>query len=122
MNLTWPAWLKLNRQAGETAEQQDAEAVLLPVSALYSKAVVLLVLTIGIVLSALLVIYSAHQYRLHFNHQQQLVAQWDELQVEWGQLQLEQGALAASSRVENLATKRLGMQIPATVEVIRDER
>ena len=116
-----PGWLRFGQRSAEQAPQ-TAQTVLVPVSELYVKAVVVLLLTLGILISALLVIYSAHQYRQEFNHQQQLVAQWDELQVEWGQLQLEQGALAASSRVENLATKRLGMQIPATVEVIRDER
>ncbi|WP_315982795.1 cell division protein FtsL [Aliamphritea spongicola] len=85
---------------------------MLKASDLYVKAVVLLVLVSSIVVSALVVIYTAYQYRLNFNHQQQLVQQWDELQVEWGQLLLEQGALAANSRVENLATKNWQCRYP----------
>lgn len=123
MKVSWPAWLQLGVA---TVHEQEGEsirpAVLLKASDLYVKAMVLLVLVSSIVVSALVVIYTAYQYRLNFNHQQQLVQQWDELQVEWGQLLLEQGALAANSRVENLATKKLAMQIPARIEVIRDER
>ncbi|WP_261844227.1 cell division protein FtsL [Aliamphritea ceti] len=126
MKVSWPAWLQFGTAALSDEENDsvvaERPAVMLKASDLYVKSVVLLVLVSCIVISALMVIFTAYQYRLNFNHQQQLVQQWDELQVEWGQLLLEQGALAANSRVENLATKKLSMQIPARIEVIRDER
>jgi cell division protein FtsL len=35
-----------------------------------------------------------------------------DLNVEWGQLQLEQSTWATHSRIENIATKSLGMRVP----------
>lgn len=112
--------LKLPRWGQEDEEYQPGELVA-PVE-LIKPALLALLMIASVVVSALLVIWSAHQYRVLFNQQQELVQQWDELQVEWGQLLLEQGALAANSRVESVAIKRLGMRIPDQVEVIRDER
>ncbi len=74
--------------------------------------------------SALGVIYSAYQYRGLFNQHQNLVDDWDELQVEWGQLVLEESAWAANSRVEQVASKRLDMLVPepGMIEIVRHER
>ncbi|MCV6610218.1 MAG: cell division protein FtsL [Amphritea sp.] len=116
MKLSW----KLPRWTQQEEEYQPGELVE-PVK-LVKPALLVIALIVAVVVSALWVIWSAHQYRLLFNQQQELVQQWDELQVEWGQLLLEQGALAANSRVESVAIKRLSMRIPDQVEVIRDER
>lgn len=114
LSVPLPGWLKAKDEApiGELINPVE----------LVKPGLVLISIVACVVLSALMVIWSAHQYRLLFNQQQELVQQWDELQVEWGQLLLEQGALAANNRVESVAIKRLGMRIPEQVEVIRDER
>lgn len=114
LKLSLPAW-KLADEVEETGELIDPVELIKP-------GLALILMIALLVTSALMVIWSAHQYRLLFNQQQELVQQWDELQVEWGQLLLEQGALAANNRVESVAIKRLGMRIPEQVEVIRDER
>ncbi|MGB1237325.1 MAG: cell division protein FtsL [Pseudomonadales bacterium] len=80
-------------------------------------ALVLLLLLFTILASALTIIYQAYQYRQLFNTQQQLVVQWDELQVEWGQLLLEQSALGANSRVEKIAKAELSMQVPQSQSI-----
>lgn len=116
MKLSW----SLPRWRQEDEEYQPGE--LIDAVQLVKPALLLAVIVVAVVVSALMVVWSAHQYRVLFNQQQELVQQWDELQVEWGQLLLEQGALAANSRVESVAIKRLGMRIPDQVEVIRDER
>ena len=113
MKLQWPGWLK---------EKEQAQGELIEPVELVRPGVVLMLLSVLLITSALAVVYSAHQYRLFFKQQQQLVQQWDELQVEWGQLLLEQGALAANSRVESVATRRLQMRVPERIEVVRHER
>lgn len=114
LSVPLPGWLK-------AGDEPPIGELVKPVE-LVRPGLVLICIVTGVVLTALMVIWSAHQYRLLFNQQQELVQQWDELQVEWGQLLLEQGALAANNRVESVAIKRLGMRIPEQVEVIRDER
>ncbi|MBU2965196.1 cell division protein FtsL [Amphritea sp. 2_MG-2023] len=114
LSLPLPSWLKAK-------EEPPISGVIEPTE-LIKPGLLLFCLVALLVVSALLVIWSAHQYRVLFNQQQELVQQWDELQVEWGQLLLEQGTLAANNRVESVAIKRLGMRIPEQVEVIRDER
>ncbi len=114
LSLSLPGWLKAE-------EQQPIDGLIAPAE-LIKPGLILLCMVVLVVVSSLLVIWSAHQYRILFNQQQELVQQWDELQVEWGQLLLEQGTLAANNRVESVAIKRLGMRIPEQVEVIRDER
>ena len=116
MNLWVPlsGWLK--------AQEGPSSAGVIEPFEMVKPALMLFCMVCLVVVSSLLVIWSAHQYRILFNQQQELVQQWDELQVEWGQLLLEQGTLAANNRVESVAIKRLGMRIPEQVEVIRDER
>lgn len=113
MKLKLPGWLR---------EAELEHGPLIKPVELLRQGIILMLVIVLLIGSALMVIWSAHQYRLFFNQQQELVQQWDELQVEWGQLLLEQGALAANSRVESVAIKRLEMIVPEQVEVIRDER
>lgn len=84
----------------------------------------ILVMLLLIVLSAVLVVYSAYEYRQLFNRHQQLVQIWDEYQVEWGQLLLEQSALGANSLVEQKASRDLDMITPPPqlIEIVNDER
>ncbi|GGO82542.1 hypothetical protein GCM10011348_24180 [Marinobacterium nitratireducens] len=84
----------------------------------------LALLVLLVICSALAVIYSAYQYRVLFNQHQNLVSDWDELQVEWGQLVLEESAWAANNRIEQVASKRLDMQVPepGMIEIVRHER
>lgn len=114
LGVTLPGWLR-------AWDEQPIDDVIAPVE-LVKPGLMLFCMIALVVVSSLMVIWSAHQYRVLFNQQQELVQQWDELQVEWGQLLLEQGTLAANNRVESVAIKRLGMRIPEQVEVIRDER
>lgn len=78
---------------------------------------VVVVLFIAILMTSICVIFQSYQYRQLFNTEQQLVAQWDELQVEWGQLLLEQSTLGENSRVESLAKRKLGMLVPRSENV-----
>jgi len=71
-----------------------------------------------VLLSALGVIRAKHENRKLFVQLQALEKERDQMNVEWGQLQLEQGTWATSSRVEEIARKRLGMEIPKSESVV----
>jgi len=78
-------------------------------------------LLVGIVLSAIGVIYSKHTARQLFAELQILQQRRDELHAEWTQLLLEQGTWATNARVERFARERLNMWMPPTgeIEVLR---
>lgn len=121
------AWIKPERSAQfkpKPQAQAQVKESLLPADAVVRPLVASALLTVLVVFSALSVIYSAFEYRRLFNDQQQLIQQWDEIQVEWGQLLLEQSALGANSRVEQFATQQLKMAIPSPdhVEIVQYER
>ncbi|OIQ48506.1 MAG: cell division protein FtsL [Gammaproteobacteria bacterium MedPE] len=78
-----------------------------------------LVLLVASVLgSAIAVIYSAHQNRLLIGHWEELREERDKLKLEARHLLLEEMALAEHSRIEELATQKLGMKRPATEKEI----
>ncbi len=81
----------------------------------------LIALVLAVLVSAIGVIYAKHESRKQFVQLQALEKQRDQMNVEWGQLQLEQGTWATHSRVERVARKRLGMEMPApeSVTIIR---
>lgn len=78
----------------------------------------LVALVLAVLASAIGVIYAKHEGRKQFVQLQALERQRDQMNVEWGQLQLEQGTWATHSRVERVARKRLGMQMPDAESVV----
>jgi len=80
--------------------------------------VMLLVLMLGLLLTATGVVYSKYASRKQFVALQQLRAERDAIEVEWGRLQLEENTWATHARVEKIARKRLNMHIPAASEVV----
>ena len=78
-----------------------------------------------VVACALGVITSQHQARKLFAELEAEQATARKLATEWSQLQLEQGTWATNTRVEQVASKRLGMRLPdasSTVVVTLEER
>jgi cell division protein FtsL len=71
-----------------------------------------LILLLAVLSSALAVVYTTNEQRLHISQLQQLEQHAHELQLQWGQLLLEQASLATSARVERLAVEKLNMHLP----------
>ena len=67
-------------------------------------------LILAVLTSAMLVVYSKHNNRLLFVELERLNTQRDQMNIEWGQLQLEQSTWATDSRIEKIATEKLGMR------------
>ena len=76
-----------------------------------------------VLVSALGAVYARHEARKLFVELQALERVRDELNIDWGRLRIEQGMLATHSRVEQLASEKLGMHLPAAddVSIVRDE-
>ncbi|MCC5855800.1 MAG: cell division protein FtsL [Idiomarina sp.] len=62
--------------------------------------------------SALVIIYQTHQYRELMAERETLLRERDLLDVEWRHLIVEQNSLSEHSRIEQLATRDLGMGRP----------
>ena len=78
----------------------------------------LVTLTVLVLISAVAVIETKHESRKRFVQLQALEKERDRMNVEWGRLQLEQGTLAAQSRVEEVAHKKLQMKIPEADSIV----
>lgn len=71
-----------------------------------------LILLAILVLCALALVTSQHRSRKLYVELQKEQDIARELDVEWGKLQLEQGTWAMHARIEKIATRSLGMQVP----------
>lgn len=77
----------------------------------------MLVLFIGVLLSAIAVSYSAHWNRQLLNTLYGEMNIRDKAQAEWGRLILEQSTWTAHNRIETLATEQLKLRVPEPGEV-----
>ena len=68
--------------------------------------------------SALAVIDARNENRTQFAQLQQLRQQRDQFNVEWGQLLLEQSTWSTHARIEQMATQKLGMEMPQHAEIV----
>ncbi len=78
----------------------------------------LALLIAAVFLSALAVIDARHENRMLFAQLQQLQQQRDQINVEWGQLLLEQSTWSTHARIEQIATQKLNMEMPAHPEIV----
>jgi cell division protein FtsL len=76
------------------------------------------VAAIGLLLSALAVIYSKYYSRLIFIEIQKQERILDQYEVEWGQIQLELTMLAEQNRVERVALEQLKLVMPIREKII----
>ncbi|WP_313306316.1 cell division protein FtsL [Stutzerimonas balearica] len=77
----------------------------------------MLILFVGVLLSAIAVAYTAHWNRQLLNELYAELSVRDKTQAEWGRLILEQSTWTAHSRIEALAAGQLKMHIPAAADV-----
>jgi cell division protein FtsL len=82
---------------------------------------ILVGLVLAVTLSAIAVVYTKYETRLHFSHLQELRAQRDAVDVEWNRLRLEEAALSTHVRVERKARDQLGMFNPRFEDVLMIE-
>ena len=78
---------------------------------------IMLLLFVGVLVSAIGVSYSAHWNRQLLNTLYNELSVRDKAQAEWGRLILEQSTWTAHNRIETMAAERLQMRIPDAAEV-----
>ena len=78
----------------------------------------LIELALANVATAVGVVYARHRHRVLFVELTKLEKERDELNIEFGRLQLEQATVAESTRIERVATTRLGMKFPEAGDVV----
>lgn len=78
----------------------------------------MLLLYIGLLLSAIAVAYSTYWNRQLLNSLYSELSVRDKAQAEWGRLILEQSTWTAHSRIESLAVEQLRMRDPAEVRMV----
>ena len=77
----------------------------------------MVVLWVAVLASSVAVIYVSHLCRQLYSELSLLEREKNGLQVEWGRYLLEQSSWASLSRIEHLATTKLGMRVPASDEI-----
>ena len=77
-----------------------------------------MVLWATVISSSVAVIYTSHLCRQLYSELALLEREKNGLQVEWGRYLLEQSSWASLSRIEQLATSKLNMHVPAPDEII----
>ncbi|MCM2131051.1 cell division protein FtsL [Larsenimonas rhizosphaerae] len=70
------------------------------------------ILFLLVVISAFVVVSSAHHTRVQYVRLQKMERQHDQLQTTWSRLLLEESTWSSPSRIEALARKRLDMHVP----------
>lgn len=78
---------------------------------------VVICLVVMNIVTAMGVIYSKHNSRMLFKKTRVLSNAIDNANVDWGRLQIEESTLARYGRIEELATRDLGMRLPDHAEI-----
>jgi len=78
----------------------------------------LAVLLLGIVGTAIAVVYERYHHRQLFVELTRLESERDELNIEFGRLQLEQATWAQANRIDQVARERLGMKFPEAEDIV----
>ena len=76
-----------------------------------------LFLFVGLILVALGVVAAQHKARKLYSESERLQAVSAEYETEYEQLQIEQSTWAMHSRVEEMATKQLKMEVPTPEQI-----
>jgi cell division protein FtsL len=82
------------------------------------RAVAFALLLLGVVTSAVGVVYARHRHRQAFIALSALEKSRDELNIEFGRLQLEQATWAETNRIDQIARNQLGMKFPEAAEIV----
>jgi len=86
-----------------------------------SKTLVFL-LSIGLFISSLAVVYVRHQHRLEYTRLTIANSERDDLFIEWNTLMVAMGTWSSLNRVETVSNKGLQMRVPKPNEIVSIER
>ncbi len=79
----------------------------------------LLLLVTLVIGSGMSVIYVKHQSRVLFSELREVQRRQDREMIQWSRLQLQIGTLLTQANVESMARRKLGMEMPEDIRMIR---
>jgi cell division protein FtsL len=82
------------------------------------RSLILLVLVLGVISSAIGVVWARHLHRQAYIELSTLERGRDELNIEFGRLQLEQATWSEANRIEQVAGTRIGMKFPEDADIV----
>jgi cell division protein FtsL len=82
------------------------------------RSLILLVLVLGVIASAIGVVWARHLHRQAYIELSTLERGRDELNIEFGRLQLEQATWSEANRIEQVAGTRIGMKFPEDADIV----
>ena len=82
------------------------------------RSLLLLVLVLGVIGSAIGVVWARHLHRQAYIDLSTLERDRDELNIEFGRLQLEQATWSEANRIEQVAGTRIGMKFPEDADIV----
>ena len=82
------------------------------------RTLILLVLVLGVISSAIGVVWARHLHRQAYIELSTLERGRDELNIEFGRLQLEQATWSEANRIEQVAGNRIGMKFPEDADIV----
>jgi cell division protein FtsL len=82
------------------------------------RALILLILVLGVIASAIGVVWARHLHRQAYIELSTLERGRDELNIEFGRLQLEQATWSEANRIEQVAGTRIGMKFPEDADIV----
>lgn len=103
--------------------RQQVQPVLRWLHLFAPRAVVVALLSAGVLVTALAVVFYSYESRTVFQALQQQRALQNELDVEWGQLLIEQSTFGLEGRIERRAIEDLNMKLPewSRIVMVRNE-
>ncbi len=82
------------------------------------RSLILLILVLGVLASAIGVVWARHLHRQAYIELSTLERGRDELNIEFGRLQLEQATWSEANRIEQVAGTRIGMKFPEDADIV----
>lgn len=82
------------------------------------RSLILLILVLGVIASAIGVVWARHLHRQAYIELSTLERGRDELNIEFGRLQLEQATWSEANRIEQVAGTRIGMKFPEDADIV----
>jgi cell division protein FtsL len=82
------------------------------------RSLILLMLVLGVIASAIGVVWARHLHRQAYIELSTLERGRDELNIEFGRLQLEQATWSEANRIEQVAGTRIGMKFPEDADIV----
>jgi cell division protein FtsL len=100
------------KQEQESTDEKSAEPFI------SKKSMVYILLTVGVLISAFMVVYQVYLYRHDFREFNTHMREREDINAEWGRLLIEQQTFGATAQIGTRAVTQLRMYSPPTAQTV----